>query len=150
MAHRKSIISNERGYTLIEMLAVLFIVSTICFIVFQFSHKKIEDYTYRKTIDQLELTIRAAQMQAIEEQVPIYCNIIEEKLFYIHRGYYIDPIYTQTLPEGMTAFIGTANNRISFNTTGNVYNSGKFRFIVRGKPITYSVNLGKGRFLLLE
>ncbi|MEK4229928.1 prepilin-type N-terminal cleavage/methylation domain-containing protein [Solibacillus sp. FSL H8-0538] len=150
MNRRSRFVSNEYGHTLIEMLAVLFVVSIICLVVFQFSHKKLVHYTFMKTVDQFELTIRAAQMQAIEEENAIFCYVEFGKRLLIHRGYYDAPIYVQDFPEGMSVYVVTASRRIDFNSFGNIYNTGRIIFEMGDESISYSINMGKGRFLLLE
>ena len=50
----------------------------------------------------------------------------------------------------MTVLITTGNNRIDFMIDGNVKNIGKIVFSMEDMHIRYSINIGKGRFLIVE
>ncbi|MER2106566.1 MAG: competence type IV pilus minor pilin ComGD [Solibacillus sp.] len=141
---------NERGFTLIEMLLVLTIFSVITSAVLHFSFDQIQRQTYKKTTNQIELAIRMAQMMAREGQHVIYCEVFNETRFIIRRTPFDEPYYTQDLPEGMKMSITTERGRLQFQPSGNVTQMGKIYFFLNDERLFYTINLGKGRFLLYE
>ena len=141
---------NERGFTLLEMLFVLMIVGVLSTIVLHFSFEKMQRHTYMKTIRQVELAIRVAQTMAMEEQRVIYCEVREGTNFVIRRDVFGEAVYEQPLPEGMQMQISTARGRIQFQASGNVSQIGRINFSIGDDYVFYTINLGKGRFLLYE
>lgn len=142
--------NNERGFTLIEMLLVLTIVGVMTSAVLHFSFDQMQRQTYRKTTNQIELAIRMAQMMAMEGQHIIYCEVFNETKFIIRRRPFEEPYYTQDLPEGMKMHITTERGRLQFQPNGNVTQIGKIYFYLNEERLFYTINLGKGRFLLYE
>lgn len=147
----KRYVRGEHGYTLIEMLAVLLIVSVISFIVFHISHKKLADYTFMQTIDQIALYFSAAEIQAIDEECVIYLEFRDKRHFTIHNGFSNQLYYRQSLPEGMEAKIYTPGvMKIGYNTNGNIKQAGNVKFTWDNSErfIQYTINIGKGRWRL--
>lgn len=141
---------NERGFTLLEMLLVLTIVSVLSTVVVHFSLEKIQQQTYKQTISQIELAIRMAQTMAMDEQRAIFCEVYDETKFVIRHEVYGKPLYEQSLPAGMRMQILTARGRIQFQGNGNVTQIGTINFYVGDHYFFYTINLGKGRLLLYE
>ena len=150
MIRLKKQLANARGYTLIEMLLVLFIVTIMSTIILKFSHEKLTHYTFMKTVDQIELLLRATQAQVIDERVNMGFQVTYGQYINVHKGLLSEVMYQMKLPEGMTVLITTGNNRIDFMTDGNVKNIGKIIFFMEDMHIRYSINIGKGRFLIVE
>ena len=151
MALLKRYVRDEQGYTLIEMLAVLLIISVISFIVFHISHKKLADYTFMQTIDQIALYFSAAQIQAIDEECVIYLEFNGKRHFTLHNGFSNELYYSQILPEGMEARVYTnQTNRIGYNTNGNIKQAGnvKFTWDNSERSVQYTINIGRGRWRL--
>lgn len=151
MALHKRDVRSEQGYTLIEMLAVLLIVSVISFMVFHISHKKLADYTFVQTIEQIALYFSAAQIQAIDEQRQIFLKFREDRELHVFYDFDGEVIYRQMLPEGMEARVYTEPNyRIGYNTNGNVKQAGVVKFIWNNSEEykRYTVNIGRGRWKL--
>ncbi|MER2191137.1 MAG: competence type IV pilus minor pilin ComGD [Solibacillus sp.] len=142
--------NNERGFTLIEMLLVLTIVGVMTSAVLQVSFDQIQRQTYKKTTNQIELAIRMAQLMAMEGQQIIYCEVVNETQFIIRKRPFDEPYYTQDLPAGMKMRITTERGRLQFQPSGNVTQMGKIYFFLNDERLFYTINLGKGRFLLYE
>lgn len=141
---------NERGFTLIEMLLVLVIVGVIVSAVLPLSVEQIQRHMHKKTMNQIELAIRMAQTMAMEEQTTVFCEVFRETRFVIKKSIVGEPIYEQNLPEGLQMEITTARGRIQFQPSGNVTQIGRLRFYTESEEVYYTINLGKGRFLLHE
>lgn len=141
---------NERGFTLIEMLLVLVIVGVTSSIVLHISFTYMQHRTYTKTINQIELTVRMAQLLAMEEQRTVLCEVVGGNRFVVRGELGEENVFEQHLPEGMQMEISTARKRIRFQPSGNVTEIGKIIFYLNGERVFYTVNLGKGRFILYE
>ena len=72
----KSILKNEKGFTLMEMLVVLSIFLVVSTAILLFSHKPFLDYTEKQLMNQNELLIRMTQLRAIEKENPHSFQII--------------------------------------------------------------------------
>ncbi len=142
-------IKEERGFTFIEMLLVLSIISVMSFIVFSFAFSKLQPDPFEQAIRQFEFDLREMQSYAMENYARITCWISEGVEFQSFE-YVNEALIKRKFPEGMTATIYTANQRIIFNVNGSVANIGKVEFRYKNRKVQYSINLGQGRLRLLE
>jgi len=140
---------DERGFTLIEMLLVLMIFSIITMIAISFSYRYVKVNQYEQAIEQLKLTIHLAQLTAQQEEVTSYVRIREENTILLTALYTEHELYW-TLPEGMHVYFHTNNNRIRFNSNGNISEIGKLEIKTPEKTMKYSINLSKGRLRFIE
>lgn len=141
---------EEQGFTFIEMLLVLSIVSIMCFIVFSFAFSKMQPDPFEQAIRQFEFDLREMQTYAMENYARITCWISDDGEFQSFR--YVDgpALIKRRFPEGMTVNIYTLYGRIIFNASGSVANIGKVEFLYKDRKVQYSINLGQGRLRLLE
>ena len=136
---------NERGFTLLEMLVVLAILMILSSSIFYFSHDKLNRLTVLKTMDEVELLIRMAQMKAIEDQQPVIVEIRDRTEVVIKYFVGTEIFYRTYLPEGMKLYITTPNPRLHFKTNGNLQSFGSMAFHYEGEIYGYKINIGKGR-----
>lgn len=147
----RSKVTDERGFTLIEMLLVLLIVGVLTTAVLHFSLEQIQRHTYRKAIAQVELIVRSAQALAMEEERAVYCEVLGGTRFIVKTMLHEPTVYTYDLPEGMQMSIATTGlRRIQFHPSGKITNAGSVHFYFDNHHVYYSINIGKGRFLLHE
>lgn len=142
-------IKEDRGFTFIEMLLVLSIVSIMSFIVFSFAFSKLQPDPFEQAIQQFEFDLREMQTYAMENYARITCWVSEGVEFQSFR-YVNEALIKRRFPEGMTVNIYTSNQRIIFNVNGSVANIGKVEFRYKDRKVQYSINLGQGRLRLLE
>lgn len=141
----KRSLRNEQGFTLLEMLFVLAVLMVLCSSIFYFSHEKLNRLTVLKTMDEVELLIRMAQMKAIEDQRPVVIDIYDNTEMIIKYYVGTEILYRAYLPEGMKLYISTPNSRLHFKTNGNLQYFGSMGFHYEGKIYSYKINIGKGR-----
>lgn len=142
----RTLLKDERGFTLIEMLVVLTITMVICSTVFFYSQEKLLERTVFQTMNEVELLMRVAQTHAIDNR-PVYFEVQnrnEITLRYFDQDNYF---YKQKLPEGMTLYLQTPNPRIHFRGNGNIASFGGMTYFYKGMSYRYTVNIGKGRIL---
>lgn len=142
-------IRNERGFTLIEMLLVLMIFSIVTMIAISFSYRYVKVNEYEQAIEQLRLTIHVAQLTAQQEKATSYVRMLEEDTILL-TSLYKEHELKWKLPEGMRVYFLTNNNRIRFNSNGNISEIGQLELKTPEKTRRYSINLSKGRLRLIE
>lgn len=141
----KRILRNEQGFTLLEMLVVLAIMVILCSSILYFSHDKFNRLAVLKTMDEVELLMRMAQMKAIEEQRPIIIDVYGKNEVVIKYFVGAEILYRAHLPEGMQLYISTPNPRLYFRTNGNLQSFGSKAFHYEGEEYSFYINIGKGR-----
>lgn len=142
---------NERGFTLLEMLIVLFIFSVITLVASSMLFRFYEQKVYEQAEEKLRMTFHYAQRLAVEEQRDIYVYTMNSREMSIRTDVGTE-LFRWQLPEGMTAdieMLGTAN-RILFRGNGNLAQIGNLTISTPYKRENYSVNLSKGRLRLSE
>ena len=140
---------DERGFSLIEILLVLMVFSIITIITVSFSYRYVKINQYEQAIEQLRLTIHVAQLTAQQEELISYVRIREGNTILLSTAYREHELNWQ-LPEGMQVYFHTNNNRIRFNTNGNISEIGNIEIKTPEKTVKYSINISKGRLRLIE
>ncbi|WP_107841695.1 competence type IV pilus minor pilin ComGD [Metasolibacillus meyeri] len=140
---------DERGFTFIEMLFVLAVVSLLSFFVVTFSFRQMQLSVYEQTIQQFELDLIEMQALSINNGLTARCWIAEGKEFQCFQRYG-ELLISRQLPENMRINIYTTNTRIEFNGHGTIINFGKVEFVMGDRRMMYSINLGRGRMRLLS
>lgn len=146
----KRSLRNERGFTLLEMLVVLAILMILCSSIFYFSHDKLNRLTVLKTMDEVELLMRMAQMKAISDQQPVVFEIRDRTEIIMKYMVGTDIFYRTNLPEGMKLYISAPEPRLHFKTNGNLQSFGSMAFHYEGEMYGYKINIGKGRLTKVE
>ncbi|WP_042473803.1 type II secretion system protein [Bacillus ndiopicus] len=142
-------IRREGGFTFIEMLFVLAILSLISFFVVTFSFRQMQLDIYEKTIQQFELDLLEMQTLSMESGLTSRCWINGGKELQCFQRY-DELLIARQFPDNITANIYTTNTRIEFTGYGTIINFGKIEFLMGERRTIYSINLGKGRMRLLS
>ena len=143
----KTILKNEKGFTLIEMLVVLAIFLVIHVAILYFSHEPIVEFTEKQLMNQNELLIRRAQLLTIETLNAHSFRVVNCRTIYITDRSKNIEIYEQILPKHIDMLIATSNSSLIFNTRGNVQEIGGLTYSFGRESHRYSVNLGKATIL---
>ncbi|WP_342472596.1 prepilin-type N-terminal cleavage/methylation domain-containing protein [Metasolibacillus sp. FSL H7-0170] len=140
---------NEDGFTFIEMLLVLAIISLLSFLTLTFSLRQMKLDIYEKTVQQFELDLLEMQALSIKNGLATRCWVREgeELQCFQHYG---ELLISRHFPEGITANIYTTNTRIEFTGYGTIVNFGRIEFLMGERRMIFSINLGKGRMRLLS
>lgn len=142
-------ISNEHGFTLIEMLMVLAIFMIISSSLLFVTTEKLTNYTHEQIIDHTEVLIRLAQVKSMETNSRYEISVFNcQKLIVKHQANTQDILFEQQLPEGIKIFITTSTHKITFRPNGNVSTAGSMSYHLKGNYYNYSLNIGKGRLIL--
>lgn len=135
---------NEKGFTLIETLFVLFTVmlftAIACSFSVQYSEKKVID----EFMNQVQLDILVAQAKAIEEQQRIEIRFGDDKRYSMFNEF--GELYLERhFPEGVTFNQYSTLKVIRFSTLGEVSEFGKIKFKTPIKEKEIIINIHKGR-----
>ena len=143
--------SNEKGFTLIEMLLVFtgfLIISSVTLMLVKPHYSLLDKQLF---FTQLRADLYLAQQFAISHQRGITVFIIPEQHYYYIRDRVTDPIIVErTYSEDIRVMEGSMPLYFQFLPDGNVSRFGSF--LVRMGSKTYRVTLliGKGRFYVSE
>ncbi|MFP3918760.1 type II secretion system protein [Lysinibacillus telephonicus] len=146
----KGILKNNHGYTLIEMLIVLFIVVTISSIVFQFTIKLTEKRVVEQFFNEVMLDIQRVQALAIEEGRTITFVFIDNNTYKAYYELGGKSILEKSFPKGIELNIYSNLKKIEFYPSGEI---GKFGTVLFNTPFGEKrliVNMQKGRLRLNE
>lgn len=135
---------NEKGFTLIEMLSVLFIVMLFTGIAltfsFQYSEKKVID----QFMNQVQLDILTAQAKAIGEQQRIEIQFSEDHRYTMFNSF-MEPYNERLFPEGVTFNKYSNLKVIRFSPSGEVNAFGTLKFNTEYGDKELIININKGR-----
>lgn len=146
----KRLLKNNRGFTLLEMLLVLFIITTISSIVFQFSIKLTEKREVEEFFNQLLLDIQRVQALAIEEERTITFVFHDKNIYKAYYEFGGKSILEKSFPTGIELNIYSNLKEIVFYSSGEI---GKFGTVLFNTPFGEKrliVNMQKGRLRLAE
>ncbi|SDH49992.1 competence protein ComGD [Alteribacillus persepolensis] len=138
----------NKGYTLIEMLVVLLIVTvaiSIPLLSFQsYSDQREIDYF----LDTLAEDLQYAQQYAYARQKYVYVTTTENHYYIRDTHLNVDPLKQRKIPKGIT-FEGTlALHDVAYNANGNIRKPGTV--LINTPKANYKLvfQLGKGRFYI--
>lgn len=147
--HRKKVIESEKGFTLIEMLLVLFISFFLVSIVTLFSYKYIGEYNDTQIIYELQTKIREAQFLGYANEYGHYLTYFDSRVFGIYQSRLEGWQFAQKMPSTIKLHIGYANGSIKpyrLKSNMNVGGIGTLKVQTARGIEHYTINLGKGRF----
>lgn len=139
-------LANSKGFTLIEMLAVLFIVFSLSAIIMNFSFKHLHYFAEDQLLFELQLKFREAQLIAHHNQREVFFSTLNNDLiiYDIEKTY-----FRQTFPPNLEVSIthNFSNKRLIEidSTMGNLV-GGKITVKSERKKQEARIQLGKGRF----
>lgn len=142
---------NEKGFTLLEMLLVLFIVGIFTSITGQMIIKINEEKEIKAFLNQLELDIFTVESLSLKDEKLYYINFSNYQNIYTVRDSTGNPIFTRNVPASLKYDINSYLKRIEYRS-GSVNNFGKviFEKVRGGGKIYIILNIEKGRVKIDE
>lgn len=139
---------NDKGFTLIESLLVLAILTLITFISTQIIVKQNEEKEIHHFFEQLKLDILTIESYSIENN---YANIILSPSMnkYQASNQLGKVLFERKIPESLKMNIDSNLKSIQF-TSGKIRNFGKMIFNYEGKNIEFIVYIERGRTRIVE
>ena len=140
---------GQRGFTLIEMLLVLFILTIMLLAappLFNSLYSTIEKDNF---LHQFEQDIFNAQARAIANMEPIYYKYDPQLRKYEFTNFYKEVLFSRSLPENVTIKSGYMDN-FRFLGTGNVSRFGNIYLQIGDKNYRVYIGIGRGRLEIYE
>ncbi|MEG0260321.1 MAG: competence type IV pilus minor pilin ComGD [Lysinibacillus sp.] len=141
---------NEKGFTLIEMLLVLFVVMSLTGIVMKLTIKTAEDKEMERFLTQLQLDIQYIQIDAMQRDTSLFIKFEEVPESYVVKKDFKTVLYRRLLPKNVTFARTSTLKTIHFTPTGNVRQFGSLIFITPKGNKRVTINIGKGRMRIDE
>jgi len=139
-------LQNERGYTLIEMLIVLFVVMTLTAIVTKFSLKIAEAKEIERFFNQMQLDLQFIQTYSMQHNEYIFMHFESPSQRYSIKKDFYTTLYTRPFPQGVELLLSRSNIlTISYNFKGNVMTPGTLYFKTPQGTKKVVISLGRGR-----
>jgi prepilin-type N-terminal cleavage/methylation domain-containing protein len=148
MSHRKRSKQLQGGFSLIEILLVLFISCSLVSIVTFFSFKYIGEYNDTQIIYEIQTKIREAQFLGYANQKGHKVNYFKDNVFGIYRLRIDDWHFAQQIPPSVNLYFGANGSNYFFRIRSDMNFSGigTLRVETSRGIEHYTMNIGKGRF----
>lgn len=139
-------IKSERGYTLIEILIVLFIVMCLSAIVVRYSAKAAENRELEQFFTQIQLDIQYIQTYSMDQREYISIKFESSSNRYIIKKDIFTELFERPFPKGVEFLPSSSSiNTIIYNFNGNVITPGTLSFKTPQGIKKVVITLGRGR-----
>lgn len=143
-------ISVEKGFTLLELLIVLSILSILLLFTTPFTHEmlmKHEEHTFIETFE-YDLLHLQSLASVTSDRVRMY---VDEDKYHIYKGNRNSLVFRRTIPKGISIDLRMRNN-ISFDQSGRIRHANYGGIKINTTQSTYDVifPLGKGRSSIVK
>lgn len=147
----KRLILNKNGFTLVESLFVLSLVSVMSLVLITnivpiYHQKVIESF-----LDQFEKDMLLAQQYAIVHEEPVYILFNGDQLQYsLEMNELATPLLRRSYHPGILLEGGTLTNRVTYISNGSIQKSGAMYITYNNRTFKVIFYLGKGRIRIEE
>lgn len=137
---------NERGYTLVEIVLVLFVVMTLTAIVTKFSLQVVEAKEIERFFSQIQLDLQYIQTYSMHEKEYIFMKFEGSSNRYSIKKDFYTNVYIRPFPKGVELLSDRSTvQTIRFNFKGNVMTPGTVYFKTPMGTKKVVITLGRGR-----
>ncbi|QDP99242.1 type II secretion system protein [Lysinibacillus fusiformis] len=139
-------IKNERGFTLIEMLIVLFVVMCLTGIVTKISLKVAEIKELERFFTQIQLDVQFIQTYSMQQREYVSMKFESPPHRYIIKKDFYTNYYERPFPKGVELMTASSTiQSIMYNYNGNIINAGTLYFKTPQGIKKVVMTLGRGR-----
>lgn len=138
----------ERGFTFIELLLVLTVVSMMSFIVFPLGKQWIEQELTEQAMKELVASIYEMQAYAIAHEQTMRLDFRQSGSIYVVSSIEMGEIDRITLPEGIRFISSSSLHRVEFLPSGDLRASGTLSFRTSSGVVELRLQLVRGRVLV--
>ncbi|MEJ9209946.1 competence type IV pilus minor pilin ComGD [Bacillus smithii] len=139
---------NSRGYTLLEALLVLMMISAMLLITVIPYPKMQKQLDKQMFITQLRADMERAQMYALSHQKSVFLRFYSSEK-YVASLSSQEILFTRKVPEGFE-FLRGGMDSITFLPTGNTNQFGTIAIKFDHQIIQFTIYIGKGRINVKE
>lgn len=148
---KKRLIHNQNGFTLLEALLVLSIVSVMSLVlitnIVPIYHKKVIEIF----LDQFEKDMLLAQQYAIVHEEPVYILFNGDQFQYsLEVNDLATPLLKRNYHPEISLEGGTLTNRVTYISNGSIQKSGAMYISYKNRKYKVIFYLGKGRIRIEE
>lgn len=143
-------IKTDKGFTLIEMLLVLFIVIVVSSFVYKISLTITEKQVINQFFNQVQLDIQSMQALAIEEKKTINVLFSDNNTYKAYYSLDGKKIFERSFPSIVQLNIYSNLKNIVIYPNGEVVNFGKIIFYTPFGERQLIVNIQKGRMRIVD
>ncbi|WLR49766.1 competence type IV pilus minor pilin ComGD [Bacillus tianshenii] len=137
--------NTQRGFTLIEMIIVLSVLTTVTFVSLIYFEPVFEQKRHEFFLEQLQRDFLYAQSYAINNNTDVFIHIVPYEHRYIVKEGLTNKILTRDYAENIEISRGTLGYMIKFLPSGNARKSGALYIKLGDEHYNLIVLLGKGR-----
>lgn len=138
----------KNGFTLLEVLIVLFITSILVLLVVPMNFIHLENQQEKYFFETLAFDVLYTQSLSTSTKDYVQINLYEDR-YTIRRGYRAEVILTRTIPSGWKIKKKLLHT-ISFDDKGRIRNPGNFIIQTNHREYTIVFPFGKGRYHIVE
>jgi len=139
-------LKNDQGYTLLEMLIVLFSVMCLTAIVMKYSLKQAEIKELERFFTQVQLDIQYIQTYSMHHREYISMKFESSTKRYIIKKDFYTHLYDRPFPKGVELMPASSSvQTIMYNYSGNVMTAGTVTFKTPQGIKRVVITLGRGR-----
>ena len=137
---------NDLGFTILEMLIVLFLVMTLTAIVSKFSLKLAESKELERFFTQIQLDIQYIQTYSMNQRQYIAMKFESSTKRYVIQKDVYSNLYERPFPKGVE-FLPSESSlyTVVYNYNGNILSAGTIAFQTPQGKKKVIITLGRGR-----
>ncbi|PYF03490.1 prepilin-type N-terminal cleavage/methylation domain-containing protein [Ureibacillus chungkukjangi] len=143
-------VMNMRGFTLIEMLLVLFILLLTSSIVFQITLTLSEKWVVNQFFQQLMLDIQEIQALAIKNDEAFYIQFNSSNNYKGHGIFSGEILFEREIPQGIKVDMTSNLKHFMVYPSGDVSNFGTIKFHTPFGQTNLIIYIKEGRMRLVE
>ncbi|WP_155591547.1 competence type IV pilus minor pilin ComGD [Lysinibacillus cavernae] len=138
--------NKNGGFTILELLIVLFLVMSLTAIVSKFTFKIAETKELQRFFTQMQLDIQYLQTYSMNERQYIAMKIISPTNRYVIQKDFYTNLYERPFPKGVEFLNAESSiHTLIYNYNGNVMSAGTFAFKTPQGKKKVIITLGRGR-----
>lgn len=143
--------SDDKGFTFLELLLVLSIVVILSSVILPFSEKRLRQITEEDALKQFYSAVRETQLYAITHGESVSLRFAGEGRIYMARDQADELIFQESFPEGMRLGEQTKLKILLFSSTGMLQQTGKMTIVTKTLGTkTISFQFERGRMIINE
>lgn len=140
--------SNQKGFSLLEVLVVLFIWSILLLLVVPINHSIVETQQEEYFFKTFAYDVLYTQSLSTTTKDYVQINLYEDR-YIIRKGYKGEILLSQNLPSGWVIKSKTYHT-ISFDDKGRIRMPGTFYIQTKKREYAVVFPFGKGRYHIVE
>lgn len=143
---------KENGFTMIELILVLSIVTIMSAIIIPVGEKWVRTTEEEDAIQSLKITINSLQSYSMANNVYTQLRFkkVDEQTAYVAARPGVEELSIKLLPKGMYVLSSSKLRVVEFHGNGNIINSGTLLLGTKKGVIRFTFQFQRGRMIISE